>query len=96
MDHPYYGLPFLTRLETFEALGRHRSFELAASEVNVAPDVVSRRIKAIEEELGVSLVAMLGAGVTLTGPGEDLYQALADTFTRASDVFDRLKRERSL
>lgn len=96
MDHPYYGLPFLTNLETFEALGRHRSFELAASEVNVAPDVVSRRIKAIEEELGVSLVAMVGAGVTLTGPGEDLYQTLADTFTRASDVFDRLKRERSL
>ncbi|PBB89223.1 hypothetical protein CK215_28605 [Mesorhizobium sp. WSM3864] len=92
MDHPYYSLPFLTELEMFEAFGRHRSLELAASEFNVAPDVVRRRIKAIEEELGVSLVARFGAGVTLTGPGEDLCRALSEIFRRASDVFGTLRR----
>ncbi|WP_352487546.1 LysR family transcriptional regulator [Mesorhizobium sp. M0051] len=96
MDQPYYGLPCLTELETFEVLGRRRSFELTASEVNIAPEVVSRRVNAVEEQLGVALIASSGSGVRLTEPGEDLHRALAETFTRASDVFRRLKRKQSL
>ncbi|KAA3447952.1 hypothetical protein C7I87_23630 [Mesorhizobium sp. SARCC-RB16n] len=92
MGHPYYNLPSPTALAAFEALARHLSFKLAASELNVTPGAVGRQIKAIEEELGVPLVARLATGVTLTGPGEDLYQALASTLSRASEVVSRLER----
>ncbi|RUW54081.1 LysR family transcriptional regulator [Mesorhizobium sp. M1A.F.Ca.ET.072.01.1.1] len=91
MKHPYYDLPCLGDLETFEALGRHLSLKLAASELNITPATVSRRIKAIEKELGVSLVAKLGTTVALTGPGEDLHGVLENISSSASDIVRRVK-----
>jgi LysR family transcriptional regulator, glycine cleavage system transcriptional activator len=41
-------LPPLSSLRFFEAAGRHRSFKLAAAELNVTPSAVSHGIVALE------------------------------------------------
>ncbi|WP_159014492.1 LysR substrate-binding domain-containing protein [Acidisoma sp. S159] len=92
MVRRYYDLPSLTTLAVFEASARHRSFKLAADELNVTPGAVSRQIKAIEEELGVPLFNRLGTGVSLTGAGEDLYAVLSSTFSRTSEAVRMIKR----
>ncbi|WP_430708746.1 LysR family transcriptional regulator [Mesorhizobium vachelliae] len=79
----------------FEALGRFRSIEHVASEFGRASDIINRQIKAVEEELGLSLIATGGTRVTFTRPGRDLYRVLADTFCRTSDILNRVKRGRS-
>ncbi|MDK1373639.1 MULTISPECIES: LysR family transcriptional regulator [unclassified Sinorhizobium] len=92
MVRRYYELPSLTALAVFEASARHSSLKLAASELNVTPSAVSRQIKAIEEELGVQLFVRSGKGVALTAEGEELYDVLANSFSRISDIARSIKR----
>lgn len=88
----FYDLPSLTALAVFEACARHSSFKLAAAELNVTPGAVSRQIKAIEDDLGVSLFVRRSRGVTSTSAGEELYAVLANGFSRASDVIRSIRR----
>lgn len=92
MDHRYYGLPFLSALEVFEALARHLSFKLATSELNLTAGEIRRQINVIEDELGVPLFVVLGADVVLTAPGKDLYTVLASIFSNTCDVLTTIKR----
>lgn len=92
MVRRYYDLPSLTALAVFEASARHLSFKLAASELNVTPGAISRQIKAVESELGVPLFLRRSTGVQLTSAGEDLYGALASSFSRISAVVATIKR----
>lgn len=91
MARRYYDLPSLTALATFEAVARHRSFKLAASELNVTPGAISRQIKALEEELGTAVFERRPSGVELTAEGEDLYAVLSGAFARASEAVHRIK-----
>jgi len=91
MVRRYYDLPSLTALAAFEASARHTSVKLAASELNVTPGAVSRQIKALEDELGTPLFHRETSGLRLTAQGEDLYAVLAQGFSRASDIVDRIK-----
>jgi DNA-binding transcriptional LysR family regulator len=91
MVRRYYDLPSLTALAVFEASARHLSFKLAAAELNVTSGAVSKQIKAIEDELGVPLFVRLGAGVSLTSAGEDLYGVLSSGFSRAAEVVRTIK-----
>ena len=91
----YYDLPSLTALAIFEASARHRSFKLAARELNVTPSAVSRQVKALEREFVVPLFSRHAKGVELTPEGQDLYAVLSSGFARASEVVHRIKaRER--
>jgi LysR family glycine cleavage system transcriptional activator len=45
----------LNALRAFEAASRHRSFALAAEELNVTPAAVGQLIRRLEEALGVEL-----------------------------------------
>ncbi|RWI99635.1 LysR family transcriptional regulator [Mesorhizobium sp.] len=92
MDHRYYGLPFLSALEVFEALARHLSFKLAASELNLTAREIRQQIKVIEDELGVPLFVVIGADVALTAPVKDLYAKLASIFSKTCDVLTSIKR----
>ena len=91
MVRRYYDLPSLTALATFEASARHRSFKLAAGELNVTPSAVSRQIKTLEQEFDVSLFSRQPDGVELTPEGEELYAVLSSGFARASEVVHRIK-----
>lgn len=92
MARTHYDLPSLTALAVFEATARHASLKAAAPELNVTSGAISRQVKALEAELGVSLFLRTGRGVTLTAAGEELYATLAAGFSRISDVSRSLKR----
>lgn len=91
MVRRYYDLPSLTALAAFEASARHKSFKLAAAELNVTPGAVSRQIKSLEEELSTSLFIRRQQGVELTNDAEDLYAVISNGFGRASEVVQRIK-----
>lgn len=92
MSRQYYNLPPFTALAVFEAAARHLSFKRAAAELGVTPGAVSKQIRVIEDELGTSLFVRLGAGVSLTTAGEDLYGVLSSTFAKTAEIVGTIKR----
>lgn len=66
----------LSRLHTFEAAARHRSFALAAQELALTPSAVSHRINTLETELGFKLFERFHRRIELTSDGERIYWAL--------------------
>ena len=92
MVRRYYNLPSLTGLVAFEAVARQQSFRLAAAELNVTTGAVSRQVKAVEEEIGVALFTRSATGVELTPEGYDLYTVLSQSFGRAAETIQLIKR----
>lgn len=54
----------------FQIIARTRTISGTAAELDVAPSAVSRRLKSLEERLGVQLVQRTTRRLTLTPPGE--------------------------
>ena len=54
-------LPSLNALRAFEAAARHLSLTKAAAELNVTPAAVSHQLKALEADLGLTLLRRAGA-----------------------------------
>lgn len=69
-------LPSLDLLRGFEAAARHLSFTKAAQELHVTQSAVSRQIKTIEEQLGVTLFRRLNRALLLTEEGQTLARAV--------------------
>ena len=93
MARRHYGLPPLAALAAFEASARHGSLTLASQELNVTPGALSRRIKAIEQEIGVPLFARTGRGIKLTEAGHLLFAALSKSFYSVSEAIEAIKRD---
>jgi LysR family transcriptional regulator, glycine cleavage system transcriptional activator len=70
-------LPSLDLLRGFEAAARHLSFTKAAQELHVTQSAVSRQIKTVEEQLGVTLFRRLNRALLLTEEGQALSRAVA-------------------
>ena len=62
-------LPAMSSLAVLEAVARRLSFTKAAAELNVTQAAVSRRIHALEQELGFALFRRLHRRVELTERG---------------------------
>lgn len=78
---PYVNLPYShNALKVFEAVARLMSFTVAADELNVTQSAVSRQIKQLETELGVSLVIRKHRTIELTLEGKDLYEVLRQSY----------------
>lgn len=92
MVRRFYSLPSLTGLVAFEAVARQQSFRLAAAELNVTTGAVSRQVKSVEEEIGVALFTRSTSGVELTPEGYDLYTVLSQSFSRAAETIQLIKR----
>ncbi|MCP4072649.1 MAG: LysR family transcriptional regulator [Hyphomicrobiales bacterium] len=77
---PRRYLPSISLLASFDAAARSQSFTLAAQELNLTQSAVSRHIKALEEQVGVSLFMRRRQKVSLTPAGEnyarDIHEAL--------------------
>jgi len=58
------------QLLAFLSVARHRSLSRAASELDLGQPTISDRLRALERELGATLVRRQGRGVTLTPEGE--------------------------
>lgn len=85
-------LPSLNALRAFEAAARLQSVKQAAKELHVTHGAISRQIRALEEELGVTLFVKDGRGVKLTDAGLLLRDAAGDAFLRLQGVCAELKR----
>lgn len=83
-------IPSLTALVEFEAVARLGSFTLAADELGVTQAAVSRQVRFLEESLNVRLFHRLHRSIKLTGEGEALYLAVAESMQRIAGAFDRL------
>lgn len=73
-------LPSLNALRAFEAAARHGGFTGAASELCVTRGAVSRYVKLLEQELGVTLLRRLAHGIELTSAGRSLLPVLTSAF----------------
>lgn len=70
------ALQSIDLLRTFEASARHLSFTKAADELCVTPSAVSRQIKTLEENLGVSLYLRGVRSLRLTEAGRRLQRSV--------------------
>ena len=84
-------IPSLGVLTSFEAAARLGSFTAAAAELGVTQAAVSRRIKEIETSLGCQLFVRANRRVHLSQPGQDLFDAVSDSFQRIADVAGDIK-----
>jgi len=75
-------LPSLTALRAFEASARHQRFTLAAQELNVTAGAVSHQVKALEDELGLTLFDRLPNQLLLTDAGRRYLEVVGDAFDR--------------
>jgi LysR family transcriptional regulator, glycine cleavage system transcriptional activator len=83
-------LPSLDLLRGFEAAARHLSFTKAAQELHVTQSAVSRQIKTIEEQLGVTLFRRLNRALLLTEEGQTLARAVGGALAGIEQAVARL------
>ena len=76
----WHEIPSLAALRAFESAARAGSFSQAARELNVTHAAIAQHVRAIEAELGTSLLVRQGRGVALTDAGARLADALSDGF----------------
>ena len=90
-------LPSLTALRMFEAAARHGSFTKAAAALHVTQAAVSHQLRALEEQLGITLFQRSTRRLTLTPAGLRLLPAVSDAFeTLGRAVADIGRGERLL
>lgn len=92
MDAPG-KLPPLPALRTFEAAARLLSYTRAAEELHVTHSAVSHQIRALEEQIGVTLFVRKGRAVALTAAGEELLAAANAALRGIADALAALRRK---
>jgi LysR family glycine cleavage system transcriptional activator len=80
MKRPRRTLPPLDALTFLESAGRHQSFTAAARELGVSQVAVSKRVRQLEDWLGVSLLERVGRGVRTTPDGDLLVARIGMCF----------------
>jgi LysR family glycine cleavage system transcriptional activator len=85
------SLPPLASLLPFEAAARLLSFSRAAEELNLTQAAVSRQIRALEEDLGISLFQRRNRAVFLTDAGREFSLTLGNALRDVASTADRLR-----
>jgi len=83
-------LPPLPAIRSFEAAARHRSFTLAADELNVTQGAVSLQVRKLEEFLGKKLFLRLTRRVELTDDGMEYYSVCRAILQDLEQATERL------
>lgn len=89
-----YDLEFQD-LESFAALYNYRSYTKAAEKLYITQPALSRRISALEEELGVKLVERSGPRIDVTQAGEHLYKRCLKLMNEKDSLYTSMNRFRS-
>lgn len=84
-------LPPLDLLAAFESAARHRSFTLAANERFVTQSAISRQIKALEDDLGVTLFHRRHRTLELTDEGRFFHEAVTGALAEIRRAATRLR-----
>lgn len=71
-------MPPFRAIAVFYQVARLNSIAQAAEELNVTPSAVSQQIKALEEQIGATLVARNGRNIRLTEAGERYFELISD------------------
>jgi len=71
-------LPSLLALRCFEAAARAESFTSAAKELHLTHGAISRAVRLLEEDLGVTLFERRNRRVFLTDQGQKLFQGVSE------------------
>ena len=87
------ALPALDLLVGFESAARHLSFTRAGEELFLTQSAVSRQIKELEDQLGVSLFHRRHRALQLTEAGQQFYAAAAQVLTTMRTATSRLKAQ---
>src|SRR5258707_10813495 len=80
----------LSSLATFLVIVEERSFTRAAKRQGVSPSAVSHAMRALEEEVGVRLLARTTRSVALTEAGERLRACLKPALTEVEETLDQI------
>ena len=88
-------LPSLNGLRAFEAAGRHRSFTVAAQELNVSQAAVSRMVRLLEQRLGFALFRRHANALELTAQGQAFLSGLTDSFDSIARLTDQVAAMRA-
>jgi len=80
----------LTALATFLVVAEERSFTRAAKRQSVSPSAVSHAMRALEEDVGVRLLARTTRSVSLTEAGERLVARLKPALTEVGETLDEI------
>lgn len=80
----------LRKLRYFAAVAEHRHFGRAAERLYIAQPVLSRQIRALEQELGCSLFVRTTRSVQLTPAGEQLYEETRGVFASVDSAVRRV------
>jgi LysR family transcriptional regulator, glycine cleavage system transcriptional activator len=92
MSSRWRDLPSLSSLRAFDATARHGGFTGAGRVLNVTHAAVTQQVRALEAELGVSLVRRTGRSVSLTEAGERLAKTLGEGFGAIASGIEDLRR----
>ncbi|HTF15843.1 MAG TPA: transcriptional regulator GcvA [Burkholderiales bacterium] len=90
MLKPARGLPSLDLLKGFEAAARNLSFTKAAAELFVTQSAISRQMKTLEDQLGISLFRRRHRELRLTEDGQTLYKSAGEALRLLRDATARL------
>lgn len=80
----------LSALATFLVVAEERSFTRAAKRQRVSPSAVSHAMRALEEEVGVRLLARTTRSVALTEAGQQLLASLKPALTEVEEALDQI------
>jgi putative choline sulfate-utilization transcription factor len=87
------NLPPLGSLVAFDAAARHLSITKAADELSLTQAAVSRKIRALEDDLGVALFRRLHRSLRLTADGERLHAAVSGSLWRIAETAESLREQ---
>jgi len=79
-------LPSLNALRAFVAVARHGGVSRASEALNLTHSAVSHQIRALQEELGVTLFEKAGRGLSLTGEGSRFAARVEAAFDEIEDA----------
>lgn len=74
--------PPIQYLPAFVAAAQHKSFKLAAEQLNVSPSAISQQIKTLEQHIGLELFSRQKREIQLTRAGESFYQVAQTTLNQ--------------
>ncbi len=86
-------LPSLNALRAFEAAARHLSLTQAARELQVTPAAVSHQVRALEADLGVSLLRRVKGEFVLTETAQTALPVLRAGFDQIAEAARRLRAD---